>query len=345
MHGRFISGPAALFILLFFFLPWIIVSCNGASIGELSGYDLARGSLVTTSADTLAIPGRPLLYTIPAVSLITLSLIALTWRRPHQATNAAWIQAGLTLTVLLLLLWQYRQLQPEPEASYQLITQPALWGTLLGLLLILTGAIVDIISHDRAPSHTPSAPNKLAPRHSPLAPRHSPLATPHSPLAPDPEAAEPDLFMPAAFPPTAAPEPNLEPSDPTPGTPTPIPPGRLSPRTEMLQPESNILAWLIVREGEETGKQHRLRENMIIGRDPDCDIIVQDSAVSGKHIRVYVQNGRFFAADLNSSNGTFVHETQQDRWSKIEEIEMKDGTQIKLGRTVLHLMTLANKNP
>jgi hypothetical protein len=45
MHGRFISGPAALFILLFFFLPWIIVSCNGTPIGELSGYDLARGSL------------------------------------------------------------------------------------------------------------------------------------------------------------------------------------------------------------------------------------------------------------------------------------------------------------
>jgi hypothetical protein len=108
MHGRFISGPAALFILLFFFLPWIIVSCNGAPIGELSGYDLARGSLATT----LAIPGRPLLYTIPAVSLITLSLIALTWRRPHQATSAAWTQAGLTLTTLLLLLWHYRQLQP-----------------------------------------------------------------------------------------------------------------------------------------------------------------------------------------------------------------------------------------
>ncbi|NJL92281.1 MAG: hypothetical protein HC915_00435 [Anaerolineae bacterium] len=38
-----LAGPAGLVILLFFFLPWVTVSCAGTDFLEGSGYDLAQG--------------------------------------------------------------------------------------------------------------------------------------------------------------------------------------------------------------------------------------------------------------------------------------------------------------
>lgn len=41
--STFVAGPAGLIILLFFFLPWITISCSGTDILDASGMDLAGG--------------------------------------------------------------------------------------------------------------------------------------------------------------------------------------------------------------------------------------------------------------------------------------------------------------
>lgn len=67
-------------------------------------------------------------------------------------------------------------------------------------------------------------------------------------------------------------------------------------------------AILLVQDGESARQQWELRkQEMIIGRENDCDIVVNDRQVSRQHAKVYRQDDHYFLADLNSKNGTFVN--------------------------------------
>jgi serine phosphatase RsbU (regulator of sigma subunit) len=48
-------------------------------------------------------------------------------------------------------------------------------------------------------------------------------------------------------------------------------------------------------------------EKCVLGRHPDCDIVVDAGAVSRHHARVTRQGGRYFVEDLRSRNGTYVN--------------------------------------
>jgi serine phosphatase RsbU (regulator of sigma subunit)/pSer/pThr/pTyr-binding forkhead associated (FHA) protein len=61
--------------------------------------------------------------------------------------------------------------------------------------------------------------------------------------------------------------------------------------------------------GPEAGRQFRLdRPRVLLGRHPDCDIIIEVGAVSRHHAQVLLIDGEYFVEDLNSRNGTFVNE-------------------------------------
>src|ERR1019366_4400558 len=45
---------------------------------------------------------------------------------------------------------------------------------------------------------------------------------------------------------------------------------------------------------------------MTLGRDPDCEIPIDDVRVSWRHLSVEIENGSPMLTDLGSSNGTFV---------------------------------------
>lgn len=50
-----------------------------------------------------------------------------------------------------------------------------------------------------------------------------------------------------------------------------------------------------------------------IGRKPDNDLVIDNSAVSGRHARLIKVQEVYFLEDLKSTNGTFVNETRIDR--------------------------------
>lgn len=65
---------------------------------------------------------------------------------------------------------------------------------------------------------------------------------------------------------------------------------------------------LIAREGELIGQSWPInREEFIIGRGHDCDIILPERQVSRHHVKIIKENGRFVLHDLGSKNGTHLN--------------------------------------
>jgi serine phosphatase RsbU (regulator of sigma subunit)/pSer/pThr/pTyr-binding forkhead associated (FHA) protein len=49
------------------------------------------------------------------------------------------------------------------------------------------------------------------------------------------------------------------------------------------------------------------KESTVLGRHPDCDIVLESGAVSRQHARVTCVDGNYYVEDLHSRNGTFVN--------------------------------------
>lgn len=66
--------------------------------------------------------------------------------------------------------------------------------------------------------------------------------------------------------------------------------------------------YLIIISGQQIGKLYPLDKNeLIAGRSPDCNIWIEDNAISRKHFRILKHDGKCVIEDLNSTNGTFVN--------------------------------------
>ncbi|TEU13290.1 MAG: FHA domain-containing protein [Anaerolineales bacterium] len=67
-------------------------------------------------------------------------------------------------------------------------------------------------------------------------------------------------------------------------------------------------AVLILREGQGMGTRWMIdRDNMVIGREENCDIVLLSRQVSRNHARIRRSDGRHILEDLGSKNGTFVN--------------------------------------
>lgn len=59
-------------------------------------------------------------------------------------------------------------------------------------------------------------------------------------------------------------------------------------------------------EGLEHGLSFAQME-VIIGRSNNCDILLEDKTVSGRHARLAYHHGQWWLEDLSSTNGTFLN--------------------------------------
>jgi pSer/pThr/pTyr-binding forkhead associated (FHA) protein len=56
------------------------------------------------------------------------------------------------------------------------------------------------------------------------------------------------------------------------------------------------------------GSQHRFSTpEVMIGRDPACDVALDDPTVSNNHARLSYHHGQWWLEDLQSTNGTFLN--------------------------------------
>ena len=52
------------------------------------------------------------------------------------------------------------------------------------------------------------------------------------------------------------------------------------------------------------------KDDVILGRDEECDLTLPDRQISRQHIRIYKQGDIYFIQDLDSKNGTWVNGLQ-----------------------------------
>jgi Protein of unknown function (DUF3662)/FHA domain len=87
---------------------------------------------------------------------------------------------------------------------------------------------------------------------------------------------------------------------------------------------------LILLEDGRPTRTYPLDKNLVtIGRLPECDVVLTDAGASRRHAEIRREDGGFVLADLGSTNGTMVNETQ------ISEQALEEGDRITIGRTIL----------
>lgn len=70
-------------------------------------------------------------------------------------------------------------------------------------------------------------------------------------------------------------------------------------------------AILLVQEGDSPRKSWELyKPTSIIGRESDCDIVINDRQVSRHHCKIIRDEGKYQLVDLDSKNGTFLNGAQ-----------------------------------
>ena len=62
-----------------------------------------------------------------------------------------------------------------------------------------------------------------------------------------------------------------------------------------------------------------------IGRNHDHDIVVPDQRISTDYAEIYLDDGKFFIKDLNSTNDTFINS------KPVTEAELHDGDLLEIG--------------
>lgn len=69
------------------------------------------------------------------------------------------------------------------------------------------------------------------------------------------------------------------------------------------------MAFLSANNGPESGKKYDLKGlQCVLGRHPDCEIVVDVGAVSRQHAKLFLDSTDYYVQDLNSRNHTFLND-------------------------------------
>lgn len=68
------------------------------------------------------------------------------------------------------------------------------------------------------------------------------------------------------------------------------------------------MASLKVLQGGETGREYQLEgDRWVLGRSPECDVVLDVAAVSRRHVILSEETSGFYVQDLGSRNGTYIN--------------------------------------
>jgi pSer/pThr/pTyr-binding forkhead associated (FHA) protein len=91
---------------------------------------------------------------------------------------------------------------------------------------------------------------------------------------------------------------------------------------------------LLVTEGPLRGTTIALgQQSVLIGRSPEATLVLDDDYASGRHARIYPEDGAWYVEDLGSTNGTYAG----DQRLADTPVRLDVGTTLRIGTTVLEL--------
>lgn len=103
---------------------------------------------------------------------------------------------------------------------------------------------------------------------------------------------------------------------------------RPSPRKVRKAPRKAV----VVEGDSHKGVTFDLRDELVIGRGPKCQVVLDDSYVSQMHARLFAKGDAYMVEDLGSTNGTYLN-----RRKVTAPTELRRGDQVKIGKTVLEM--------
>ena len=95
-----------------------------------------------------------------------------------------------------------------------------------------------------------------------------------------------------------------------------------------VQKKPAITLYIKIERGKESVRRF-LQPEIMIGRDPGCDLALMDEALSAHHARLAHHHGQWWLEDLNSTNGTLLN-----REKLTTAAVVITGDQFKCGNTV-----------
>jgi len=123
------------------------------------------------------------------------------------------------------------------------------------------------------------------------------------------------------------------------GAPADPPPAPSARKTVLLTDKRKppVVGWFVALTGEQKGDDFRIRDGQnTIGSAPDADIVLRDTAVSGKHASIRYKDQKFYITDLDSTNGTFLN----DGTTPIAREELKDNDVVRIADVSLKFKCL-----
>lgn len=101
------------------------------------------------------------------------------------------------------------------------------------------------------------------------------------------------------------------------------------------------MAFLIIADSDPQSKRFQVDSGTVLGRNPDCDVVVDGKAVSRHHAKISQRDDGYWLEDLGSRNGTFLNGQLIRGASLLEpndriricdvEFEFRDGENLSVG--------------
>lgn len=101
-----------------------------------------------------------------------------------------------------------------------------------------------------------------------------------------------------------------------------------------MERKSEDAPLLVAQTGPLNGQRWAIRGNLILGREPSCDIVIADRQVSRHHASLTLTPKGVILEDLNSKNGTHRNGVRIDRPTLLED---SDIVQIALAQQFIYL--------
>ena len=96
----------------------------------------------------------------------------------------------------------------------------------------------------------------------------------------------------------------------------------------------NGTALLIAQNGILNDKQWLIEQELVLGRDISCEVVIEDRQISRRHARIFFMDGALFIEDLQSKNGTYIN---HKRIYEITHLHEGDVIQIALIQEFLYI--------